>query len=446
MKKFVFALAVGMAPSLAFSQPVSSSSSQDTLAKAQQTNPLLRPPANTNNEMLDGTQRVTTANGITQPLSSLLEQQINVANYGATAGSADSGAAVRKALTTATNRFPVYFPYSPRGYTINSGNYNGREIGTWLLNGNVISGKAIGSPATGAGTLISPYTNPYLITTDRKSVYDPAAIPQGRKGATIAESIECLPNRPNRQNENTNRNWIACRYVGADTGSGGTSSLDLSTEVENWVLNVSGNHGLAFEIDTNFNAAVTDGQWTTGLFLTGGGAKGRNVNSVALSIMHAAYDGSWLPWTTGISIRETTNQIQQYKTSAAESGFFQQAFDENGKSISWLDKMGNQTSQIMNAKNGFISDAPSGHDDYSAKRQTTTDTGFFFHALDEHSNTLASIDKEGNATVAGFVNTNHTKETASANCTRGEMHADDEKLYICVSTGKYKSVPLQEIH
>lgn len=446
MKKIFFALTFGMAPGVALSQSVSSPPPGETSAETHQTNPSFRPPVNVNNSVIDGSQRITIGDGVTQPLSSVVGQQINVMNYGAKPGDADSGTAIRKALATASNRFPVYFPYSPHGYTINSGSYNGREIGTWLLNGNVISGKAIGFPANGTGTLISPYTNPYLIATNRKSVYDPAAIPQAGKGATVAESIECLPNRPNRQNKNADRNWIACRYVGADTGAGGTPSTDLSTEVENWVLNVSGNHGLAFEIDTNFNAAVTDGQWTTGLFLAGGGASGRNVNSVALSIMHAAYDGSWLPWTTGISIRETTNQIQQYKTSAGEAGFFQQTFDEKGTPISWLDKIGNQTSQIVTARKGFIAEAPTGRDDYSASRHTSDDTGFFFRALDEHSNTLASIDKRGQATVSGFVNVNHATETASAHCRIGEMHADDFNLYVCISTGKYKSVPLQTIH
>ncbi|MFT9298894.1 MAG: hypothetical protein ABF542_12400 [Gluconobacter sp.] len=180
---------------------------------------------------LDGAQSITTTSGITQSLASLLGQQINVVNYGAVAGGTDSGTAVKNALSTAANRFPVYFPYSAYGYTINSGTYTGKEIGTWLLNGNRITGNAIGVPSAGTGTLISPYTNPYLIATDRKSVYDPAAIPQPSTGATAAESVECLPNRVNSQNTNVNRNWIACRYVGADTGSGGTTSIDISTDV-----------------------------------------------------------------------------------------------------------------------------------------------------------------------------------------------------------------------
>ncbi|MEW9272397.1 hypothetical protein [Gluconobacter oxydans] len=412
--------------------------------KADVKNGKLDSPAITGGS-LDGAQTITTTSGITQPLATLLGQQINVLNYGAVAGGTDSGTAVKNAIGAAVNRFPVYFPYSSYGYTINSGTYTGKEIGTWLLNGNRITGNAIGIPTAGTGTLISPYTNPYLTVTDRKSVYDPAGIPQGSNGTTVAESIECLPNRSNAQNANANRNWIACRYVGADTGTGGTSSIDLSTEVENWVLNVSGNHGLAFEIDTNFNAAVTDNQWTTGLFLTGGGAAGTNVNSVALSIMHSAYDGSWLPWTTGISIRETTDQIQQYKSSASEAGFFQQAFDETNTAVSWLDKMGNQTAQIINAKKGFVGSAPTGYDEFSATRQTSTDTGFFIRYFDENANTLASIDKSGGAVVAGLINTNHTGESSTSTCTRGEMHADDLNLYVCISTGKYKVVPLQAI-
>ncbi len=456
MNRCILALALFVgAPGLASAQSVPTLSPPVTLSgptgmksalatKADVSNGTLKSPTITGGT-LDGAQSITTTSGITQSLASLLGQQINVVNYGAVAGGTDSGTAVKNALSTAANRFPVYFPYSAYGYTINSGAYTGKEIGTWLLNGNRITGNAIGVPSAGTGTLISPYTNPYLIATDRKSVYDPAAIPQPNTGATVAESIECLPNRANGQNANVNRNWIACRYVGADTGSGGTASIDISTEVENWVLNVSGNHGLAFEIDTNFNAAVTDRQWTTGLFLTGGGAAGTNVNSVALSIMHAAYDGSWLPWTTGLSIREATNQIQQYKASAGEAGFFQQAFDESSNAIYWLDKMGNQTAQIVTAKKGFVGSAPTGYDEFSATRQTSTDTGFFIRYFDEKAKTLASIDKSGGAVVSNLINTNRTGESSTSTCTPGEMHADDLNLYVCISTGKYKVVALQAI-
>ncbi|MFT9381553.1 hypothetical protein [Gluconobacter sp.] len=459
MTRYILALALFVgAPGLASAQSVPTLSPPVTLSgptgmksalatKADVSNGTLKSPTITGGT-LDGAQSITTTSGITQPLASLLGQQINVVNYGAVAGGTDSGTAVKNALSTAANRFPVYFPYSAYGYTINSGAYTGKEIGTWLLNGNRITGNAIGVPSAGTGTLISPYTNPYLIATDRKSVYDPAAIPQPNTGATVAESIECLPNRANGQNANVTRNWIACRYVGADTGSGGTTSIDISTEVENWVLNVSGNHGLAFEIDTNFNAAVTDGQWTTGLFLTGGGAAGTNVNSVALSIMHAAYDGSWLPWTTGLSIREATNQIQQYKASAGEAGFFQQAFDQSGNTLWQVDKNGYAKAVgfvSMATGNPAFSARAANADDFVATRASATDTGFFFRGYDESGNTLASLDKRGSATVAGLINTNHTGESASSTCTVGEMHADDLNIYVCTSAGTYKVAALTAI-
>ncbi len=398
---------------------------------------------------LDGAQTVTTGTGLTQPLSALLGQQINVVNYGAVAGGTDSGTAIEKAITAAANGFPVYFPYSSYGYTLNTGSYTGRELGTWELGGNAFSGAAIGNPQAGTGTLISPYTNPYVIATDSKKIFDPARVPNPSKGAAVAESVECLPNRTNGLNANTSRNWIACRYVGADTGTGGTPLVDLSTEVENWVLNVSGNHGLAFEIDTNFNAAVTDGQWSTGLFLTGGGAAGTNVNSVALSIMHAAYDGSWLPWTTGLSIRETTNQIEQYRSSAAEAGFFQRAWDENNNVLYYIQKNGSVgTTGSVSAggqanANGFVAKVASGNDDFVATRQSASDVGFFFRAFDENGNQLAEINKSGGATVANFVNTNRTGAAAGSACsTAGEMHSDDLNIYVCMSTLKYAIVPL----
>ncbi|AAW62095.1 hypothetical protein [Gluconobacter oxydans] len=396
---------------------------------------------------LDGLQTVGNVGTASRTLSAYLSDAVNVLNYGGKAGSTDSSAALSGAMSAmAANGSTLVFPYASSGYTLSSaGSYTVTTPGSWDFRGSHITGAGVGDPGTGTGTLLSPYTNPYLITSNRKWIYDPAAIPQPANGTLVAESLECLPNRVNSANANANRNWIACRYVGADTGTGGTSSIDLSTEVENWVLNVSGNHGLAFEIDTNFNAAVTDKQWTTGLFLTGGGAAGTNVNSVALSIMHSDYKGGWLPWTTGISIRETTDQIQQYKSSASEAGYFQQAFDETNTLISWLDKMGNRTDQIVTAKKGFVATAPSGFDDFQATRQTSADTGFFIRYFDENANMLASVDKSGGATFAALAVTNHSTPTASTTCARGEMHADDSHLYVCTSTGTYKSVALTAI-
>ena len=459
MTRYILALALFIgAPGLASAQSVPTLSPPVTLSgptgmksalatKADVSNGTLKSPTITGGT-LDGAQSITTTSGITQPLASLLGQQINVVNYGAVAGGTDSGTAVQNALSTAANRFPVYFPYSAYGYTLNSGSYTGKEIGTWLLNGNTIRGNAIGTPNSGGGTLVSPYTNPWLIATDQKSVYDPAAVPQGSNETMAAVSQECLPNRVNGQNANTSRNWITCLYAGADTGSGGTSGVDVSTEVANWVLNISGNHGLTAEFDTNFNAAVTDGQWSTGLFLTGGGPAGTNVNSIALNIQHAAYDGSWLPWTVGISIREATNQIQQYKASASEAGFFQQAFDQSGNTLWQVDKNGYAKAVgfvSMATGNPAFSARAANADDFVATRASATDTGFFFRGYDESGNILASVDKRGAATVAGLINTNRTGESASSTCTPGEMHADDLNLYVCISTGKYKVAALQAI-
>jgi len=415
--------------------------------KADANNGKLNNPAIAGGSM-DGTQSVTDANGNPQPLNSAFGQINSVTQYGAQPGGTDSGTAVQKAIAASGNRYPVYFPYSANGYTLNTGTYTGREIGTWLVNGNTLSGSALGTPNNGSGTLISPFTNPWLIVSDRKIVYDPASVPQGSEGTTVAVSEECLPNRRNTQNANTNRNWIACRYVGAATGSGGTPTVDISTEVENWVLNIEGNHGLGFELDTNFNDAVTDGQWSTGLFLTGGGATGVNVNSVALSIMHGAYDGSWLPWTVGVSIRQTTNQIQQFKSSASEAGFFQQAFDQSGNTLWQIDKNGYAKAAgfvSMATGNPAFAGKAANADDFVASKVSATDTGFLFRGFDQNGSTITSVDKSGVGTFAGLINTNHTGASSSSSCTYGEMHADDLNLYVCISTGKYKAVALQAI-
>ena len=299
-----------------------------------------------NGGSFDGNQTVGNVGSVLRTLSAHLNDQTNILDYGAVAGTADSSTALGVAMAAAqANGSVVTIPYSTSGYMLGTaGSYTVKTPGEWDFRGNVISGPGIGTPNTGGGTLLSPYTNPWLITSNRKRIYDPAAIPQLGNETTTADSLECKPNRANPLNANTARNWITCRYVGADTGSGGTSSTDISTEIENWVLNVSGNHGVGFEIDTNFNAAVTDGQWTTGLFLTGGGPAGTNVNSVALSIMHAAYDGTDLPWTTGISIRQATTMLEFQNTQAGETGYFQRGYDSAGNTLWSVDKAGNLVS------------------------------------------------------------------------------------------------------
>ncbi len=322
----------------------------------------------------------------------------NVQDFGAVPGATDSARAILSAVGSSPMPI-VNFPRVTGGYTLGtisgSGSplvdSNGRmlnwNLGIYFLNENQFSGAGLGTPETGAGSFRSTYTNPWNVTTGLKMTFDPAALPQKNNVTNQGLSIECRPNRPNSSDQTVTRHWIACVYRGADTGSGGAAGTSISTEVDNDVLNVSTNSGVGYELDVNFNGHVADGGITRGIFLTGGGATGYNTASVALDIQHGAYDGSWLPWTTGISVRNATNHIQMYKSSAAEAGFFLQAFDQNG-------------------------------------------------------GVLSSLDKNGYFSASGVTISDHSSPTATATCVQGAIHADDNYLYVCTSTGTYKRVAL----
>jgi hypothetical protein len=258
-------------------------------------------------------------------------------------GQTDSGPAILKAIAAAeANGAPVIFPRSTRGYYLD-GVFPELQLGEFHFRGNLFRGRGVGSPTTGGGTFNNQYTNPFNVTTDLKYIFDPAALPQKLPVTNIAMSIECAPNRPNQLNPNPNRNWVACVYRGADTGKGGAPGTQILTGVGNDVLNLDENSGTVYEIDMNVNGIVKDGGISRGIFLTGGGNPGRPFNSVALDIQHGAYDGSRLPWSTGISIRSSVFMLQMFKDSADEPGYFMQAFDQAGKPEFTLDKKGNMT-------------------------------------------------------------------------------------------------------
>ncbi|CAI9120454.1 hypothetical protein [Brytella acorum] len=277
-------------------------------------------------------------------LGKRLGETASVQDFAAAAdGVTPDDAAVLAAF--ATSPVPeVNFPYTARGYFLATGMPN-NTLGIYRLNGNAFSGAGVGTPETGASRFNATYTNPYNVTTNLKYEFDPAALPEKNNVTNQGISVECRPNRPNPGNPNPNRNWVACMYRGMDTGTGGAPGTSINSEVDNDVLNLSSNSGTDYEIDVNFNGRVLDGGVSRALFLTGGGGAGNNTTSVALDIMHSAYDGSWLPWTTGISIREATDEIELYRTQAIEAGYFLRAFDQNGAELSHLDKMGNLSVQ-----------------------------------------------------------------------------------------------------
>ncbi|MFT8483331.1 MAG: hypothetical protein ABF689_10045 [Gluconobacter cerinus] len=322
-------------------------------------------------------------------LAQRLGEQPSVRDFGAQAdGKTPADTAIVTAFATSPTPL-VNFPYSTAGYYLTTGLPN-NTLGIYQLNGNLFSGPGVGTPETGSGLFNATYTNPWNVTTHLKWEFDPAALPQKDHVTTQAVSLECRPNRPNPLNPNPNRNWVACIYRGMDSGTGGGSGTSISSEIDNDVLNLSSNSATDYEIDVNFNGKVLDGGWSRGIFLTGGGATGNNTSSVALDIMHVAYDHSWLPWTTGISIQQATNMIQLYRTQPVEAGYFLQTFDQNRAETSHLDKNG--------------------------------------YAAFQGIRLLAS-----------------STPTAGTGCTRGNLTWDDNALYLCTSAGTYKKVALNAL-
>ncbi len=363
---------------------------------------------------IDGQQGVSAqaATAAVRTLWQHLSDIPNVQDSGAVPGTSDSASAILAAVGSSPMPI-VNFPYASAGYTLGTvsgsssplldsgGRLLNWNLGIYFLNGNQFSGAGVGTPETGAGTFRSTYTNPWNVTTGLKMTFDPAALPQKDNVTNQGLSIECRPNRPNGSDQTASRHWIACIYRGADTGSGGASGTSIGTEVDNDVLNVSTNSGVGYELDVNFNGHVADGGISRGIFLTGGGATGYNTSSVALDIQHGAYDGSWLPWSTGISVRSAVNHIQMYKSSASEAGFFLQAFDQSGNVLASLDK------------NGYLSAA-----------------GLIVGA------------GAGNVATGSITIGDHSTPTAQASCVQGTIHADDNYLYACTSAGTYKRVAL----
>ncbi|MBM3099133.1 hypothetical protein JRX38_14170 [Gluconobacter cerinus] len=378
----------------------------------------------------------------TNALADLIGRPISITDYGASANvsGAINAAAITQAITAAQSKtLWLDFPYNSSGYTI-TGTFTAKELGYFNFGNNVLSGTGIGTPSSGAGTLNSLYTNPYLIVTGIKEEMDPAgqAVP-GTGSANIGHAWECLPNASQAGDASTTKRMVSCTYIGVDTGSGGASGTDKTIEALNIVENLNTNHSPAMEIDLNYNGTVADGGWSDGLFITGGGAAGNTTNASAIDIQHSAYDGTWLPWTTGISIRDATNQLLQYKMTDSEAGFFQEAFNAEGNAIWKVDKNGYGTAAgyttsgavtagSMNASggitsgNGFVS-SPSvkvaytgqaqNADDFVATRNSSTDTGYFFRAFSESALTLASIDKNGYYVGAGYTSTGTITSTGN---------------------------------
>ena len=316
---------------------------------------------------------------------------VNVRTYGAIGdGTSDSGAAIMKAIAASqASGASVFFPKTSAGYRL-SGNIPANLLGEFHFNGNIFSGSGVGSPERGNGAFNSTYTNPWNVTTDRKYIFDPAALSQAANVTNQAISIECRPNRPNPANADRQRNWIACVYRGADTGLGGGKGTSISTEIANDVLNLNTNSGVAYEIDVNVNGNVADGGISRGIFITGGGIAGRRFDSVALDIMHGTYDHKGiLPWGTGVSVRASTVAFQAH---AREDG-----------------------------------------------------VGHLYQGYDKSDKPVYQVDTNGYVEAAGLTVTSRNTPAPSSKCKPGTLMPDDTYLYVCTSNEHFKRVKLEDI-
>lgn len=306
------------------------------------TSPLITSPA-VKGGSLDGQQTISgVGDGTSHRLSDLLGDYVNTARYGTIGdGLTDDGPAVSASMAAALkNGSPLIFPHAPSGYNLSSGSFSNETLGDFHFNDNSFSGSALGSPQTGTGRFNSLYTNPWLVVTGEKIEADPAGhAVAGSGSANIGWALECHNNHMDPASNAIKSRMISCGYIGMDTGTDGGTGTTYSSENLNEVLNLSSNSGTSEEIDVNFNGYVADGGWSRGLFITGGGKPGNQTNSVALDIQHIAYDGSLLPWSTGISVREATTAIQTYARLDGQ-GFLYQGYDRNGSLVSQIDNNG----------------------------------------------------------------------------------------------------------
>lgn len=406
-----------------------------------------------------------TGGNTSRTLADRANDNVSILDYGASssASGTTNGTAVTNAIAAAQASSQwVNFPYRSGGYAI-TGTFTDDALGYFNFGGNALSGTGIGTPGSGAGTLNSLYTNPYLIVTGIKYELDPAgqAVP-ATGSANIGWAIECKPNRPNSGDKSTTARMVACGYIGADTGTGGASGTQFTMEDLNPVLNLNTNAGTGIEQDVNFNGTVADGEVSRGLFITGGGAAGNNTLSVAMDIQHSDYSGGWLPWTTGISIRNATNQIMQYKSTDSEAGFFQEAFNVAGTAIWKVDKNGYNTAAGYTTSGnvsatgsvtsyGGITSTTSGvnginlkaanADDIVVTAASTSDSGFAMRLFSPSAATLFSLDKNGYAIAAGYTtagNVSGSTISASSNLqTSGKVCLDSScTRYVYESSGK----------
>ena len=111
---------------------------------------------------------------------------------------------------------------------------------------------------------------------------------------------------------------------------------------------------------------------------------------MALDIQHGGYDGSYLPWSTGISVRDSINMLQLYAGKDGGVGFFLEAYDINNHKVISMDKNGYASFSGLSIKKGYTPDK-------------------------------------------------------SSSCEKGAIMSDDDYLYVCTSAGRFKKVALSSL-
>lgn len=423
-----------------------------------------------------GAKSIPSGGSVARSLAAHFADTPNVTDYGAVGdGTTDSGGAI----ATAAAQSPIIsIPHSSSPYVLNTGSFPGgtypnynwsfpnntgvySPVGFWSLGNNQFTGSAIGSPDKCTGSAFSPYTQPCLIATDYKIVMDPASIWQGPNTTNAGLSIGCLPNHKSTNAANTsngyNRNWIACVYTEADTGSDGQANSagsgfgsSISTEWINRTLDIASNHGIMQEDNVNVREIPVDGGITRDLFIlasasfrgaqsivagkspwttNSGFAEAAEINATPFTTttQPATAGGNgeavWTStttngtttytvyprWTRGISVSGSVDDFVEQVNVAGESGNLLRGIAANGTNYLTIDKVGNFKT------NGFVSVSNANY--YVSNGRFCLDTQCARYVY-EANNTIrfgnttngdvASISDSGNLTIKGALTQNGT--------------------------------------
>lgn len=245
----------------------------------------------------------------------------NVKDFGAIGdGITDNYTSFSNAINATKNGDIIIVPYgnyllskNPYNVSNNVSSTDPNDYTQWrrwiIAPGTTFTGAGLGDVETGNGTFNSTFsTNPWLVVSGNNNLYNLNNIACPTNGALIADSKELAPIE--NYNNETHR-WYSLEYRGACTGN--ELITNGSVELLNQVLNITANKGIATEIDINNYTADNSSGFSTGLFLTGGGAG--KADTTAIDILR---DEDSTPWVNGISIRKSRNGI--YINNVDEAG------------------------------------------------------------------------------------------------------------------------------